>query len=146
MHPADIAYLLEALPQQQRFYVWDSIEVDKAGSILLELSDAIRASLLSSMAPHEMVSATEKLDSDEIADLAPNLARQRMAVFVYVVYKHFDLGLVMMATIAGIAVPMIRNHVNLDPAMGTSVILTFIADNLGLFYLSGTRRCIFVNQ
>ena len=73
VHPADIAYLLEALPQQQRLYVWGIIEPDKTGDILLELSDAIRSSLLLEMETDELVSATKTLDSDEIADLAPTL-------------------------------------------------------------------------
>ncbi|MFK5895213.1 MAG: magnesium transporter [Pseudomonadota bacterium] len=73
IHPADIAYILESLPQQQRFYVWVNVDSDKVGDILLELPDAIRNTLISSMAHDEMVSATEKLDTDEIADLAPEL-------------------------------------------------------------------------
>ena len=62
------------------------------------------------------------------------------------VYQNFNLGLVMMgaiflslllSTMAGIAVPLIRNHFNLDPAMGTSVILTFLADSIGFFIFLG---------
>ena len=64
--PADIAELLEALPQQQRLYVWESIDEDKAGDILLEISDAIRNSLLSNTHTDKLVTATETLDSDEI--------------------------------------------------------------------------------
>jgi magnesium transporter len=73
VHPADIAELLEALPQQQRHYIWDTIEGDKTGEILLEVSDAVRNTLLSRMQADDLLSATEKLDSDEIADLAPDL-------------------------------------------------------------------------
>ncbi|MFK5986088.1 MAG: magnesium transporter [Pseudomonadota bacterium] len=72
-HPADIAYILEGLPQQQRFYVWENIHTDKVGDILLELPDAIRNIFIANMADDEMVSATEKLDTDEIADLAADL-------------------------------------------------------------------------
>lgn len=73
IHPADIAYLLEVLPQQQRSEVWKNIDSDKIGDILLHLSDAIRNTLLSTMQTEELLQAAETLDSDEIADLAPNL-------------------------------------------------------------------------
>ncbi|MCW8931713.1 MAG: magnesium transporter [Gammaproteobacteria bacterium] len=73
VHPADIAYLLETLPQKQRLYVWENIESKKTGDILLELSDVIRNNLLSVMGAEAVLSATEKLDCDEIADLAPSL-------------------------------------------------------------------------
>jgi magnesium transporter len=72
-HPADIADLLEALPQKQRLYVWEHIDSTKTGDILLEVSDAIRDKLLANTHHDDLVSATESLDSDEIADLAPNL-------------------------------------------------------------------------
>ena len=73
VHPADLADLLEALPQQERLYIWENIAPEKTGDVLLEVSDAVRNSLLSSIPTDALVSATEQLDSDEIADLAQDL-------------------------------------------------------------------------
>jgi len=73
MHPADIAYVLEALPVQERLAVWDLVKAERDGEILLEVSDAVRESLIASMDSHELVAATEQLEADEIADLAPDL-------------------------------------------------------------------------
>ncbi|MGL4996752.1 MAG: magnesium transporter MgtE N-terminal domain-containing protein, partial [Deefgea sp.] len=63
LHPADIAYILEALPQVDRLTVWGLVDADDDGEILLEVSDAVRESLLADMAPHEMVAAAGQLDT-----------------------------------------------------------------------------------
>jgi magnesium transporter len=76
MHPADVAYVLEALPLDERLIVWDLVKADRDGEILLETSDAVRETLIASMDEEELVAATEQLDTDEIADLAPDLPRE----------------------------------------------------------------------
>lgn len=76
LHPADIAYILEALPLEDRLLVWDLVDSDDEGDILLEVSDAVRESLIEAMEQHELVAAAEQLDADELADLAPDLPRQ----------------------------------------------------------------------
>jgi magnesium transporter len=73
LHPADIAYILEALPLEERRYVWDLVKAERDGEILLEVSDAVRESLIETMALHELKAAAETLDADELADLAPDL-------------------------------------------------------------------------
>jgi len=76
LHPADIAYILEALPLEQRLIVWDLVKAEGEGEILLEVSDAVRETLIAHMDKRELVAATEHLDTDEIADLAPDLPRE----------------------------------------------------------------------
>ena len=73
LHPADVAYLLEALPLTQRLVVWDLVKAERDGEILLEVSDAVRETLIEHMDDQELVAATGQLDTDEIADLAPDL-------------------------------------------------------------------------
>ncbi len=73
LHPADVAYILEALPLEQRLLVWDLVKAERDGDILLEVSDAVRESLIATMDSEELIAATENLDTDEIADLAPDL-------------------------------------------------------------------------
>ncbi len=77
-HPADVAYLLESLPLEQRLVVWDLVKAEREGEILLEVSDAVRETLIENMDEQELVAATEQLDTDEIADLAPDLPREVM--------------------------------------------------------------------
>ncbi|MGZ8244709.1 magnesium transporter [Methylomagnum sp.] len=76
LHSADIAYILEALPLEQRLVVWSLVEPDQDGPILLGVSDAVRETLISDMNTEELLSATEQLDTDEIADLAPDLPEE----------------------------------------------------------------------
>jgi magnesium transporter len=78
LHPADVAYLLESLPLDERLTVWDLVKTERDGEILLEVSDAVRESLIAHMENTELVKATEQLDTDEIADLAPDLPREVM--------------------------------------------------------------------
>lgn len=73
MHPADVAYILEALPRDQRLIVWDLVKAERDGEILLEVSDAVREMLIANMDRAELLAAAESLDTEEIADLAPDL-------------------------------------------------------------------------
>ena len=78
LHPADIAYILEALPLDERLYIWDLVRAARDGEILLEVSDAVRESLIRTMDTEELVAAAETLDAEEIADLAPDLPQEVM--------------------------------------------------------------------
>ena len=73
MHPADIAYILEALPINERLIVWDLVKAERDGEILLELSEPVRESVIRTMDSDELIAAVETLDTDEIAELAPDL-------------------------------------------------------------------------
>ncbi len=73
LHSADVAYILEALPIEQRLLVWDLVKADRDGDILIEVSDAVRETLIATMSSDELREAAERLDTDEIADLAPDL-------------------------------------------------------------------------
>jgi magnesium transporter len=73
---ADIAAILEGLPTDDRLTVWNLVRADREGEILLELSDAVRESLIATMDSTELVAAAETLDADQIADLVPDLPEQ----------------------------------------------------------------------
>jgi magnesium transporter len=79
MHPADVAYILEALPLDERLIVWDLVKAERDGEILLEVSDAVRETLIESMERTELVAAAETLDADELADLVPDLPQEVVA-------------------------------------------------------------------
>ncbi|NLD00535.1 MAG: magnesium transporter, partial [Gammaproteobacteria bacterium] len=75
LHPADIAYILEALPLEDRLAVWQLVRAESDGDILLEVSDSVRETLIADMDTQEIIAATKDLDADELADLAPELPR-----------------------------------------------------------------------
>ncbi len=75
LHPADIAYILEALPLDERRQVWNLVDAEHNGEILLEVSDSVRESLIQDMDKAELLAAAGSLDTDEIADIAAYLPR-----------------------------------------------------------------------
>ncbi len=79
LHPADIAAILEQLPLDERMIVWNLAKADLDGEILLEVSDAVRETLIADMDPEELLAATGQLETDEIADLAPDLPEEIIA-------------------------------------------------------------------
>ena len=75
LHSADVAHILEALPLADRLTVWQLVKAERDGDILLEVSDAVRESLIADMDDHEILAAAKEMDADELADLAPEFPR-----------------------------------------------------------------------
>lgn len=73
LHPADIANLLEALPLKDRLLLWQLVKSNRDGDILLEVSDAVRETLIADMDDHEIIAAAKDMDANELADLAPEI-------------------------------------------------------------------------
>lgn len=73
LHPADVAYILEALPPDDRMLVWDLVGANQDGEVLVEVNDSVRETLIEAMNRRELVDAVETLDTDEIADLVEDL-------------------------------------------------------------------------
>jgi magnesium transporter len=73
MHPAEVAQLLESLPPAQREVVWEFVEPDVEGDVLVELSERVRSDLIREMEPAELVAATEGMQVDDLADLVADL-------------------------------------------------------------------------
>ncbi len=73
LHPADIAFILEGLPLDQRSRLWHLVPPELDGAVLLEASDAVRETLIADMDRGEIMDAARQLDSDDIADLVPHL-------------------------------------------------------------------------
>jgi magnesium transporter len=73
MHPAEIASLLESLPPAQREVVWDLVDPEIEGDVLVELNEEVRADLISDMEAEDLVAATGNLEVDDLADLLGDL-------------------------------------------------------------------------
>ena len=74
LHPADIAKVLIGLPPEHRAVVWKETPVDKMGEALLEAPEAVRTELLAMLDDPTLVAAVRTLDTDDIADLIPELS------------------------------------------------------------------------
>jgi magnesium transporter len=75
LHSADVAHILEALPLDDRLTIWQLVKAERDGDILLEVSDAVRETLIADMEDHEILAAAKEMDADELADLASELPR-----------------------------------------------------------------------
>lgn len=73
LHPADIAFVLESLPEAERQLVWHQVDEAHNADVLLEIEDWLRDSLIKSMDSEELIAAAANMDTDEIADLAADL-------------------------------------------------------------------------
>src|SRR4029078_13101147 len=57
LHSADIAFILEALPLEERWYICDLVRAGREGDILLEFSEPVRETLISSIDTEELFAA-----------------------------------------------------------------------------------------
>ena len=73
LHPSELARLLESLPLAERGVIWEMLEPDNEGEVLVELSDEVRDGLIESMQPDEIVAALDGMEPDDLADLVVDL-------------------------------------------------------------------------
>ena len=96
MHAADIAYVLESPPLEDRRTVWEQVHVEMAAE-----------------------RAGDQLNGTVILNL-------------------------IVAALAGVAVPVSLHASGRDPAHGSSVLLTFITDAMGFFFFLGLATVFLV--
>ena len=73
MHPAEIASLIESLPPAKREIVWEFVDPELEGDVLVELNEEVRAELIGGMDADELIAATEGMEVDDLADLIGDL-------------------------------------------------------------------------
>ncbi len=87
LHPADIARILEGLPPEPRATVWAQVDTQHMGEVLLELPEAVRVDLVKLMDDQALVVAAHALDTDDIADLLPDLSDEVIAEILFALDK-----------------------------------------------------------
>ncbi|MEJ1960131.1 MAG: magnesium transporter [Gammaproteobacteria bacterium] len=73
LHPAEIALLIESLPPAQRELVWDMVDPELEGEVLVELNETIRAGLIEGMEDDELLAVAEGMELDDLAHLVADL-------------------------------------------------------------------------
>jgi magnesium transporter len=73
LHPSEVARLLESLPPAERAVVWELVDPDDEGDILVEVADEVRTGLIERMDAQELIAATEGMELDDLADLLAGL-------------------------------------------------------------------------
>jgi len=66
---AEIAELLESLPPVKRLAVWELVDPEHDGEVLVEVNDEVRVQLIRDMDETELVTAIGSLDIDDVADI-----------------------------------------------------------------------------
>jgi len=89
LHPGEIALLLEAIKPKDRTLIWPGIEVSIQGEVLKEVNEDVQSQLIDEMSVEDLVKATEKLDTDDLADIVPNLPESAVhSLLLTLDYKH----------------------------------------------------------
>lgn len=79
MHAADLAQMMEMFPPDDRQLVWDRIISRCGGDVLLEVSSAVRRSLINKMSEQQLQTALEQMDSDDLAYIADDIPKQLLS-------------------------------------------------------------------
>ncbi len=72
----DIAKLLESSPPPTRAVLWQLVDEEAEGEVLLELGDELQAQFLKGRDAQEVVSMTEGLETDDLADILQRLPEE----------------------------------------------------------------------
>src|SRR5688572_8201685 len=75
MHPADVAFVLEALPPDDRATVWDQIPSDRAGLVFVEVSTVVRAWLVERTEHDALVILLTTLDPEDLGYVSDEVPR-----------------------------------------------------------------------
>jgi magnesium transporter len=73
MHSADVAFVLEALPHEDRRTVWEQLAPERAGQVLVEVPDTVRESLLAITPEADLTRLLLTLDPEDLAFVADSL-------------------------------------------------------------------------
>ena len=73
LSPAEIAHLLESLPHNERNIIWELVDSEKEGEVLIQLGEELRSTLIRDMSLQDLVNATEGMDVDDLADFIQSL-------------------------------------------------------------------------
>jgi len=70
---SEIGDLLESLPPAKRLAVWEMMDPELEGDVLVEVNDEVRGTLISGTSPEDLVAAVDDLDLDDLADIFDDL-------------------------------------------------------------------------
>jgi len=77
MRPADVADLIEHLDRDERMYLFDLLEPEGAGEVLLEIEPPVQERIISDLDNQVISDIVQELDSDDAADLVGDLPAER---------------------------------------------------------------------
>jgi len=78
LHDADITSIIDELEGDSAFYVYNILDEEVQGDILMELDEDLRETILKSFSVKEIAEQVEQLDSDDAADLMGELPKEQV--------------------------------------------------------------------
>jgi len=69
LNPSDIAHFIESSPPKDREFVWQILNKEIEGEVLIHLSDTLQKDFLKEMDAMEVAEITESLETDELVDI-----------------------------------------------------------------------------
>ncbi len=69
----EIAHLIESLPPKQGKLIWDLLDHELEGEVLVEVGDEVQHRLICDMDPEDLAAVTDNLDTDDLADFLQSL-------------------------------------------------------------------------
>ena len=73
LHPSELARLLESLPLKKRAVLWEIVDPEIEGDVLVEVAEEVRDGLIAGMPTEELIAAAEGMEVDDLADLLVDL-------------------------------------------------------------------------
>lgn len=73
LHPSELARLLESLPLRERAVIWEMVDPELEGDVLVEVADEVRDGLMEGMPTEELLTAIDGMELDDLADLVADL-------------------------------------------------------------------------
>ncbi len=73
LRPTELARLLEALPLRERAFVWEMVDSELGGEVLVEVGEEVRDGLIKGMQTEELLAAIDGMELDDLADLVADL-------------------------------------------------------------------------
>jgi len=83
MHPAEIADLLESLPQNERHVLWEMVDPVVEGDVLMEAHEEVRSTLVRRMDSSELQQVSRHLELDDLADFIQSLPEKLTREVLY---------------------------------------------------------------
>jgi magnesium transporter len=73
LHPADLAFILEALPREHRLLVWTQLAPARGAQVLVEVSPTVRQSLMEGMERPALLETLRAMDPEDLAYVADDV-------------------------------------------------------------------------
>lgn len=73
LHPADVSEILDHLDEDERNYVFQLLDTEKASNVILEVDSASREDILEGLDEHEITEIVDAMHSDDAANIVQEL-------------------------------------------------------------------------